>query len=74
MQSMLDAGVSSRRGIMCSHREDPYRDARRSGSLSHSESAQDHCVVLPLYGQMTDADVQKVADSMAAAVNAVVTT
>ena len=70
MQSMLDAGVSTRRGIMCSHREEPYLTARRSGSLSHSESAQDHCVVLPLYGQMSDADVQKVADSLGKACDA----
>jgi perosamine synthetase len=72
MQHMLDAGVSTRRGIMCSHREQPYRDARRAGSLAHSEAAQDHSVVLPLYGQMTEADVRKVADSMAAAVGAMV--
>jgi dTDP-4-amino-4,6-dideoxygalactose transaminase len=67
MQTMLDAGVSTRRGIMCSHREEPYRDARRSGSLEHSEAAQDHCVVMPLYGQMTDADIQAVAQSLRSA-------
>ena len=69
MQTMLDAGVSTRRGIMCSHREEPYRDARRSGSLEHSEAAQDHCVVMPLYGQMTDADIQTVAQSLRSACN-----
>ena len=68
MQSMLDAGVSTRRGIMCSHREEPYRNARGSEALSQSEAAQDHCVVLPLYGQMTDADIQTVADALRAAV------
>ena len=26
MQAMLDAGVSTRRGIMCSHREEAYKD------------------------------------------------
>jgi dTDP-4-amino-4,6-dideoxygalactose transaminase len=70
MQTMLDAGVSTRRGIMCSHREEPYRDARRSGSLAHSEAAQDHCVVMPLYGQMTDGDVHRVCDSLASAIHA----
>jgi dTDP-4-amino-4,6-dideoxygalactose transaminase len=69
MQTMLDAGVSTRRGIMCSHREEPYRDARRSGSLEHSEAAQDRCVVMPLYGQMTDADIQTVAQSLRSACN-----
>ena len=64
MQSMLDAGVSTRRGIMCSHREEPYRDARRFGELENSEAAQDHCIVLPLYGQMTDADIRSVAQAL----------
>ncbi|MEJ0084594.1 MAG: DegT/DnrJ/EryC1/StrS family aminotransferase [Pseudomonadota bacterium] len=67
MQQMLDAGVSTRRGIMCSHREEPYRDARRTGTLEHSEAAQDHCIVLPLYGQMTTADIRRVADELRAA-------
>jgi len=65
MQSMLDAGISTRRGIMCSHREEPYRDARRAGSLVHSEVSQDQCIVLPLYGQMTQADVEAVAKGLA---------
>jgi len=64
MQSMLDAGVSTRRGIMCSHREEPYRNARRFGELENSEAAQDHCIVLPLYGQMTDADIRSVAQAL----------
>ena len=67
MQAMLDAGISTRRGIMCSHREEPYRDARRAGTLTHSENAQDQCIVLPLYGQMTQADVTTVAHGLAAA-------
>ncbi len=61
MQTMLDAGVSTRRGIMCSHREEPYRNTRLPAPLPHSEAAQDHCIVLPLYGQMAAADVEAVA-------------
>jgi perosamine synthetase len=67
MQAMLDAGVSTRRGVMCSHREEPYRTARRFGELEHSEAAQDHCIILPLYGQMTRADVELVAGELRAA-------
>ncbi len=70
MQAMLDAGVSTRRGIMCSHREEPYLDARRFGELGNSESAQDHCIVLPLYGQMTQDDIARVADALRMAVEA----
>ena len=64
MQNMLDAGVSTRRGVMCSHREEPYLDARRFGELGNSEDAQDQCIVLPLYGQMTSADVSTVAQAL----------
>ena len=63
MQAMLDAGVSTRRGIMCSHREEAYRDAG-SVALPFSEAAQDHSIVLPLFPQMTDADQQHIADTL----------
>jgi dTDP-4-amino-4,6-dideoxygalactose transaminase len=64
MQSMLDAGVATRRGIMCSHREPAYRDSPLRWSLPNSEEAQDRCMVLPMYPQMTDDDVTKVAHAL----------
>ena len=53
MQSMLDAGISTRRGIMCSHREEAYRDIENRWPLLQSELAQDQCILIPLYPQMT---------------------
>jgi len=53
MQALLDRGIASRRGIMCSHREAPYRRAD-SYWLPHSERAQDRRIILPLFPQMTD--------------------
>jgi dTDP-4-amino-4,6-dideoxygalactose transaminase len=67
MQSMLDAGVASRRGIMCSHREAAYSDSAR-GPLPNSESAQDECIVLPLYPQMERADLDSVARALREAI------
>ena len=64
MQKMLDAGISTRRGIMCSHREDVYADLKHPAPLTRSEQAQDHCMILPLYIQMSEADVQRVADGL----------
>jgi dTDP-4-amino-4,6-dideoxygalactose transaminase len=64
MQSMLDVGVSTRRGIMCSHREAPYSGQPTRQSLSHSEAAQDQCVILPLYPAMTDADIESVVTAL----------
>jgi perosamine synthetase len=54
MQQLLDQGVASRRGIMCAHREAPYRRTDRPYDLPESERAQDRNIVLPLYPQMTD--------------------
>jgi dTDP-4-amino-4,6-dideoxygalactose transaminase len=53
MQAMLAGGVSTRRGVMCSHREGAYARNSPSCELSESESAQDACLLLPLYPQMT---------------------
>jgi len=61
MQSMLDAGIATRRGIMCSHREAVYSNLPLRNPLPHSEAAQDHCIILPLYPQMTPAEQEKVA-------------
>jgi perosamine synthetase len=79
MQSMLNAGVASRRGIMCAHREPAYerepwlcgqKDFNRdhfSGTcqyLSESEQAQDQSIILPLFHQMTQQDQDYVVESL----------
>lgn len=61
MQSMLDAGIATRRGIMCSHREAVYAQAPLRLPLPHSEAAQDQCIILPLYPQMTAIEQEQVA-------------
>ncbi len=65
---MLDAGVATRRGIMCSHREGAYPagtwtcevgfegcdcSAGCCQQLRHSEEAQDRVIILPLFPQMS---------------------
>ena len=54
MQILLESGISTRRGIMCAHREPAYRNQpwRSAGSLDRSEEAQDAGLILPLYPQM----------------------
>lgn len=56
MQHLLDAGVASRRGIMCAHREAPYRAIGQHCRLPESEHAQDRTIILPLYPQMEEDD------------------
>lgn len=64
MQAMLEDGVATRRGIMCSHREVAYRDNPIPVPLPQSEAAQDGCILLPLYPQMTGAEQEKVVTAL----------
>jgi len=79
MQNMLNHGVSTRRGIMNAHREGAYpRETWSCGpahptcdcmgescaKLHESEVAQDKCILLPLYHQLTDDDQRRVVSSL----------
>jgi len=67
MQTMLERGIATRRGIMCTHREPAYRDNPLRAALPHSEVAQDRCIILPLYPQMTAADQERVVATLGGA-------
>jgi dTDP-4-amino-4,6-dideoxygalactose transaminase len=60
MQHMLDLGIATRRGIMCSHREPAYADTPPRFPLPKSEAAQDRGILLPLYQGMTADDQERV--------------
>lgn len=79
MQSMLDDGVSTRRGVMCAHREIAYSQEPWSCGISpgtcecpmgscarlkNSEQAQDQAILLPIFHQLTEADLEWVASSL----------
>lgn len=79
MQSMLDQGVATRRGIMNAHREAAYtiqswscgKGPGRCGCppmsckrLVKSENVQDECILIPLYHEMTPKDQDRVAKSL----------
>jgi len=72
MQSMLDSGIATRRGVMNAHLEPAYRHEPwkcahgRSGDcacLREGEHAHKHCIILPLYHQMTDDEQAQVAST-----------
>jgi dTDP-4-amino-4,6-dideoxygalactose transaminase len=70
MQAMRDAGVSTRRGIMCAHREPAYtREPWAAGpsGLAVSEEAQDRGLILPLYHELTEEEQEAVASALRAA-------
>ncbi len=79
MQIMLDADISTRRGIMCAHREKAYdrKDwscgispgkchcpPKTCARLSQSEQAQDRAIILPLFHQMTHDEQEKVVRTL----------
>jgi dTDP-4-amino-4,6-dideoxygalactose transaminase len=64
MQAMLDAGVPTRRGIMCVHREPAYTDTDQRHLLVESERAQDGAIQLPLFHDMTDEQQETVARAL----------
>lgn len=82
MQRMLDEGVATRTGVMCAHREPAYArepwsctpgaaacacGAGGCRRLAVSELAQDRCILLPLFHEMTDDDQRRVAEALGAA-------
>jgi dTDP-4-amino-4,6-dideoxygalactose transaminase len=64
MQSLLDRGVGSRRGIMNAHQEGAYADAVNRFPLTRSEEARDSVVLLPLFADMTEAQQSSVIDHL----------
>jgi dTDP-4-amino-4,6-dideoxygalactose transaminase len=53
MQIMLDAGISTRRAVMCTHREAAYpQGSYRAGTLDCSERMTDTAIMLPLYDDL----------------------
>jgi perosamine synthetase len=71
MQSLLDKGIATRRGIMCAHREAAYEAEpwKQAGSLVESERAQEECILLPLYHQLTAAEQDQVVSELRAALD-----
>jgi perosamine synthetase len=59
MQALRERGIATNRGIMCAHREAPFSGSRHR-PLPHSEAAQDRCVLIPLFPEMSDAEQEQV--------------
>jgi dTDP-4-amino-4,6-dideoxygalactose transaminase len=78
MQALLDAGIATRRGVMCAHRQPAYppgtwtagpaggTQSTARGTLGKSEQAEDSVVLLPLFPEMTDTDQDRVVAALRA--------
>jgi perosamine synthetase len=64
MQLMLDKGISTRRGVMTTHRESAYKNFTLVSELPVSEDASDNSIVLPLYVPMSDEEIDYVIDNI----------
>lgn len=62
MQYFLDNGVSVKPGVMNAHRELPYNNS--NVHLPKSEEARDDTVLLPIYHEMEEKDIKRIADLM----------
>jgi perosamine synthetase len=62
MQAMLDVGISTRRGVVTSHRETAYKEYCKGISLPVSEDASDRSIVLPLYYPMSEEEITYVIE------------
>jgi len=60
MQALLDVGISTRRGVMTSHRESAYAYLRNQVNLPVSEDAADNSIIIPLYVPMAQAEIDYV--------------
>ncbi|MBN1353761.1 MAG: DegT/DnrJ/EryC1/StrS family aminotransferase [Candidatus Omnitrophica bacterium] len=61
MQRLLDAGISTRRGIMNAHQEKAYALSGTDVRLKNSELARDEVMLLPIFYDMRESQVKKVA-------------
>ena len=60
MQKLLDAGISTRRGVTTSHRETAYKSEYKDLHLPVSEEAANKSIMIPLYIPMRDEDIEHV--------------
>jgi perosamine synthetase len=64
MQVLLDAGIATRRGLMATHREPPYRSGQRDKSLPTTNLVAETGIILPLFQDMTEADQDYILDCL----------
>lgn len=64
MQHLLDADIATKTGIMNAHREPCMAEHALHFPLPHSEAAQDHTLLLPLFPGLTDAQQDYIVETL----------
>lgn len=65
MAKLLEMGISTRRGVMTSHREPAYKKESVDVKLPVSEDVADNSIIIPLYVPMKDEEIIYVCNSFA---------
>jgi dTDP-4-amino-4,6-dideoxygalactose transaminase len=66
MQDLLEKNISTRRAIMATHRELPYRSERWEQGLPQTNLVADTGLILPLFHQMTDSEQDYIIEALQA--------
>ena len=69
MQQLFNKEISSRRGIMTSHRETAYKDIVNNILLPITENLCDNSIIIPLYFPMLNIDVETVISNLKVLLN-----
>lgn len=64
MQKLLERGISTRRGIMASHRERPYAEEYGRARLPHTEAAVNETFLIPLFPHLRPEEQEFVISSL----------
>lgn len=64
MQKLLDAGISTRRGVTTSHRETAYKSEYKNLHLPVSEDAADNSIMIPLFIPMRNDEIDLVISKL----------
>jgi dTDP-4-amino-4,6-dideoxygalactose transaminase len=64
IQQMREKGIATKRGIMTAHREPAYAGQCKGISLPQTEKAADQSMLIPLFAQMTNSQINHVIDTL----------
>lgn len=67
MERLLVRGIATRRGVMCCHLEPAHHQGPRP-DLARSEALRDRAIQVPLFGGLSEAEVDEVAGALLEAV------
>lgn len=70
MQSMLNQGIATRRGVMCAHLTEAYEGWDIRFPLPQSEAGQNECILLPCFTGLTQQEQDAVVAALAYACRA----